>query len=107
MADPPAPAHANPDQDQPADSGPADPNVPAPNQPAPTNPVGPAMPVLNQPALAATQIIHQQALNWSHFKPEFAGRPEEDVEAYLPCTNDWMLTHTFLDDIKVQRFCIK
>ena len=33
-----------------------------------------------QPALVAPQIIHQQVLNWSHFKPELAGRPEEDAE---------------------------
>ena len=45
-------------------------------------------------------------LNWSHFKPEFAGKPEEDEEAHLLRTNDWMDTHDFLDDIKVQRFCL-
>ena len=22
-------------------------------------------------------------LNWSHFKPKFAGKPDEDVEAHL------------------------
>ena len=38
--------------------------------------------------------------------PEFAGRPEEDGEAHLLHTNDWMLTHNFLDDVKVQRFCL-
>ena len=27
-------------------------------------------------------------MNWSHFRPKFAGRPEEDAEAHLPCTND-------------------
>ena len=25
----------------------------------------------------------QMCMNWSHFKPEFSGKPEEDVEAYL------------------------
>ena len=49
--------------------------------------------------------MHQQVLNWSHFKPEFAGRPEEDAEAHL-CTNDWMITHNFPNDVKVQRFCL-
>ena len=111
MVDVPVPAPANPDQDHPADTTPTDPNVPAPNQPAPANPAGPTMPVPNQPApmqpaLAALQIIHQQVINWSHFMPEFAGRPEEDVEAHLLCTNDWMLTHNFPDDVKVQRFCL-
>ena len=63
----------------------------------------PNVPVLNQPA---PQIIHQQVLNWSHFKPEFAGRPEKDVEAHLFCTNDWMVTHNVHEDVKVQKFCL-
>ena len=33
-------------------------------------------------------------LNWSHFKPEFAGKPNEDVEAHLP------------GGVKIQRFCL-
>ena len=115
------PAPVTPDQNQLADPAPADPEAPAPNQPAPANPVGPnppvpKQPVLHQPvpnqpapmqpALAAPQIIHQQELNWSHFKPEFAGRPDEDVEKHLPHTNDWMLTHNFPNDVNVHRFCL-
>ena len=45
-------------------------------------------------------------VNWSHFKPEFAGKPEEDAEAHLLCTNDWMRTHNFNEEDKVQRFCL-
>ena len=45
-------------------------------------------------------------MNWSHFKPEFSGKPEEDVEAHLLRTNDWMTTHDFPDGVKVQRFCL-
>ena len=45
-------------------------------------------------------------LNWSYFKPEFSGKPEEDVVAHLLRTNDWMETHNFPDDTKVQRFCL-
>ena len=45
------------------------------------------------------------ALNWSHFKlPKFSGKPEEDAEAHLLKTNDWMDTHRFQEDDKVQRF---
>ena len=106
MADPPVPAPESPAQDENADPAPADPNAPAPNQPAPANPVGPALLVPNQPAPVAHQIIHQQVLNWCHFKPDFAGRPKEEAEAHLPCTNDWMVTHNFLQDVKVQKFCI-
>ena len=45
-------------------------------------------------------------LSWSYFKPEFSGKPEEDVIAHLLRTNDWMETHNFPEEAKVQRFCL-
>ena len=45
-------------------------------------------------------------LNWSHFRPEFAGKPEKDAEAHFPHTNDWMNTDNFSCDVRVQRFCL-
>ena len=66
-------------------------------------PVPNPQPFPNQPA---PQIIHHQMVNLSHFKPEFTGKPEEDAEAHLLCTNDWMTTHNFEEDVKVQRFCL-
>ena len=42
----------------------------------------------------------------SYFKPESSGKPEEDVEAHLLRTNDWMETHNFPEVTKVQRFCL-
>ena len=45
-------------------------------------------------------------INWSNSKPEFAGKPEENAEAHLLCTNDWMWMHHFENDVKVQRFCL-
>ena len=45
-------------------------------------------------------------VNWSHFKSEFASRPEEDAEAHLLRTNDWMTTHSFEEDVTVQIFCL-
>ena len=45
-------------------------------------------------------------MNWSHFKPQYSGKPEEDMEAHLLRTNDWMNMHDFLDGVKVQRFCL-
>ena len=45
-------------------------------------------------------------MNWSHFKPEFSGKPDEDVEVHLLRTNDWMNTHDFPEAVKVQRFCL-
>ena len=34
------------------------------------------------------------------------GKPEEDAEAHLLHSNDWMSAHHFNDDVKVQRFCL-
>ena len=45
-------------------------------------------------------------LNWSHFKPEFAGKSDEDAEAHLLRTNDWIDIHAFSEGVKVQRFCL-
>ena len=45
-------------------------------------------------------------LYWSHFKPEFSGKPDKDAEAHLLCTNDWMNAHNFVEGAKVQRFCL-
>ena len=66
-------------------------------------PVPYLQPIPNQPA---PQIIHQQVLKWFHFKPEVAGRPEDNAESHLLHTNDWMATHNFQEDVKVQRFCL-
>ena len=48
----------------------------------------------------------QPQLNWSYFKPEFSGKPEEDVEVHPLRTNDWIETHNFPEVTKVQRFCL-
>ena len=66
---------------------------------------GPACREGQQPPVP--QIIQQQlCMNWSHFKPEFSGKPDEDVKAHLLRTNDWMTTHDFPEAVKVQRFCL-
>ena len=51
-------------------------------------------------------MANPQQLNWSYFKTEFAGKPEENAEAHLVRTNEWMETHDFPDDTKVRRFCL-
>ena len=48
----------------------------------------------------------QPQLNWSYSKPEFPGKPDEDAEAHLLRTNDWMETHNFPEVAKVLRFCL-
>ena len=60
-----------------------------PVQPFPAQPIQPA---------------HVPQLNWSHFKPEFGGKPDEDVGAHLLKLNDWMATHAFQEGVKVQHF---
>ena len=45
-------------------------------------------------------------LNWLNFKPEFSGKPDEDAEVHLFCSNDWMNAHHFVDGVGVQRFCL-
>ena len=44
-------------------------------------------------------------INWSNFKPEFSGKPE-DADTHLLCSNDRMNAHHFNNDVKVQRFCL-
>ena len=70
--------------------------------PAPHREEQPPPPVLQpQPGQQA-----QMHMNWSHFKPEYCSKPEEDVKAYLLRTNDLMTTHDFPEGVKVQRFCL-
>ena len=45
-------------------------------------------------------------LNWSHFKPDFSGKPEEDTEVHLLRTTDQMTTYDFPEDQMVRRFCL-
>ena len=48
-------------------------------------------PTVHQPG---QQVVH---LNWSNFKPEFSGKPDEDAEAHLLHTNNWMNAHHFIE----------
>ena len=45
-------------------------------------------------------VPQRSQLNWSHFKPKYAGKLEEDAEAHLLRTNDWMDTHNFQEQVK-------
>ena len=88
------PAEEQEQPNQPPDipaEGPEEPDQPNNPNPLPENPPIP---------------MADQHLNWSHFKPDFSGKPEEDVEAHLLRTNDWMTTHDFPDDQKVRRFSL-
>ena len=73
-------------------------------------PEGPQVPPASQ-APRVSQALqqptpHMAPLNWSHFKPEFSGKADEDAEAYLLRTNDWMDTQRFQEDDNVWRFCL-
>ena len=50
----------------------------------------------------AQEIPHVPQLNW----PKYSGKTDEDVEAHLLRKNDWMDTHEFPEQVKVQRFCL-
>ena len=76
-------------------------NIPAEEPEEPEEPNNPN-PIPENPAIP----MANNQLNWSHFKPEFSGKPEEDVEAHLLRTNDWMTTHDFPNDQRVRRFCL-
>ena len=76
--------------------------------PDPIQPQNPPVHVPN-PILPPAPLVHipnlvQLKLNWSYFKPELSGRPEEDVEAHLLRTNDMMETQNFSHVAKVHRF---
>ena len=71
-------------------------SVPNPNPP-PAPVQAPQTPQVPQ----GQQLVH---LNWSYFKPEFSGKPDEDAETYLLHMNDWMNAHYFNEGVKVQRF---
>ena len=66
-----------------------------PDQPNNPNPL-PELPI---------PMVNNQ-LNWSHFKPDFSEKSEENAGVHLLRTNDWMNTHDFPDDQKIRRFCL-
>ena len=66
----------------------------------------PDLPALPPPPALQQQAQQMPHLNWSYFKPEYSGKPEEDAEAHLLRTNDRMNTHQFQEGVKVQRFCL-
>ena len=84
------------------------PNLPIPNQtldlPA-EEPEDPEQPNNPNPLPENPPIpMANQHLNWSHFKPDFSGKPEEDAEVHLLRTNDWMTTLDFPNDQRVGDF---
>ena len=98
--------------DGPNAPNPANPNAQNPDQnqdqnqdQVPTGQVPVPQPVPAQPAPAGVvpipQIIYQ---NWIGKKPEFSGKPEEDVESHLLSTRDWMEAHNLLEGEKVGCF---
>ena len=74
-----------------ADGGPPIPQtlaaVPAVPAVSPALPTQLATPPV-QPAAPPVQPGSIQQLNWSHFKLEFAGKPDENAEAHLLRRND-------------------
>ena len=61
----------------------------------------PIQPVPAGMIMPAPQVVYQ---NWIGKKPEFSGKPEEDVESHFLSNRDWMEAHNFPDEIKVRHF---
>ena len=85
-----------------AEPGPWVQDIPSP-YPSPPPADSPELQAPQQPAQPAQQVVY---LNWSNFQPEFWGKPDEAAEAHLLCANNWMNAHHFIEDVKVQRFCL-
>ena len=100
---PPAdtPAEGQLEPDHPLDVPHQSINVPAGDAEQPQEPNNPN-PLPEQPPMP----VANNQLNWSHFKPDFSGKPKEDLEAHLLRTVDWMTTHDFPEAQKVRRFCL-
>ena len=67
---------------------------------ADARPQAPAVSAPQAPQQHAQQVQNIPQLNWSHFKPEFSGKPEEDSEAHVLKLNHWMDTHQFQEGVK-------
>ena len=67
--------------------GPANNNAPVgPNVPMqPPQQLAPTLPVSTDLMVPAPQVVYQ---NWVGKKPEFSGKPGEDVESHLVSTRD-------------------
>ena len=84
----------------------ADGGLPALQPPPVVPPVASVKTTIPQSTTAQLVVLPVQPslspqLNWSHFKPDFSGKPDEGAEAYLLKTNDWMDTHAFKEGVKV------
>ena len=84
-----------------ADGGPHAPQLPSAHPPPVVPDVLPAPPeqhpappvqLVQDPVQPAQVQVQpgQPSLNWSYFKSEFSGKPEEDAKAHLLRTDDWM-----------------
>ena len=76
-----------------------------PGQPV-IHPVPPGLPVVHsvQFVLSPAPTVQPDPalqLNWSHFKPKFAGKSDEDVESHILRTGDWMDTHAFPEGVNM------
>ena len=68
-------------------------NIPVKEAEPPQEPNNPN-PLTEQPSVP----MANNQLNWSHFKPDFSEKLDEDAEAHLLRTTDWMTTHDFPKD---------
>ena len=100
-----APAEKQQEPDHPVDIPIEEPHhpthIPAEDIEQPQDPANPNPIPVQQPI-----PMTNNQLNWYHFRPEFSGKPKEDVKTHLLRTETWMTTHNFPEDPKVRRFCL-
>ena len=100
MDGPNAPNPANPNAQNPADQN-QDQSQDQNQAPEGQVPVPQPVPAQLAPAGVVPQIVYQ---NWIGKKPEFSGKPEEDVQSHLLSTRDWMEVHNFPEGEMVRHF---
>ena len=71
-----------------ADGAPPAPPAVIPSVQPPISPIQLKVPPAQPIPTHQIHPTHVPQLNWSHFKTEFTGKPDEDAEAYLLRMND-------------------
>ena len=68
--------------------------------------VQPVVPAACQVQQAVPEAGNVPLLSWSHFKPEFSNKSNEDAEPNLSRTNDYIDRHAFPGTVKTLHFCL-
>ena len=59
-----------------------------------------------QPPTTRSTTTSSSTFKLVKFQTRIFRKPDEDAEAHLLHSNDWMKVHHFVEGVKVQRFCL-